>query len=437
MKTNEHGPRQTIRKLNFIGFTALALLIFGIGGWASTSQLSGAVIASGSIVVESNIKKVQHPTGGVVGEIFVKEGDIVEKGQIVVRLDDTVTRSTLGVVRSQLDELTARAARLIAERDGVDEVTFPAELTNRVNELTAGTAVTDEEKLFHSRKSALLGQRAQLRKRITQSNEEIRGLSAQQKAKDSEIKFIGEELVGTTALYQKNLVNIQRFTQLQREEARLQGERGQLIADIARSRAKISETELQIIQIEQEFRSAVLKDLREAQGKIVEFKERFTAAEDQLQRIALRAPQAGIVNQLTVHTVGGVIASGDTIMHIVPRNDNLVLEAKVAPSDIDQVTLGAHAIVRILAGNQRTTPDLNGIIIHVAADLTRETVAHGNLSYFLVRASLPLVELRRLGQLKLLPGMPAEIFIQTQERTPLEYLLKPLSEQISRTFRER
>ena len=297
--------------------------------------------------------------------------------------------------------------------------------------------MTGEEKLFHSRKAVLIGQRAQLRERISQFNEEIGGLTAQQEAKEAEVKFIGDELVGTTALYQKNLVNIQRFMQLQREQARLQGERGHLVAESARSRAKISETELQIIQLDQDFGTAVLKDLREAQGKIAEFKERVTAAEDQLRRVDLRAPQAGIVTQLAVHTVGGVIANGDTVMQIVPRADKLVIEAKVAPSDIDQVDLGAPALVRISAGNQRTAPDLNGVVIYVGADLTREKDARSTLAYFIVRASLTSEQIGRLGDMKLLPGMPAEIFIQTHEQTLLQYLLKPLSEQISKTFRER
>src|SRR5712692_6984445 len=330
-------PRQVIRRLNLVGFAAMAVLIGGVGGWAATSQLAGAVIAPGSIVVESNVKKVQHPTGGIVGEILVREGDVVKEGQVVMRLDDTVTRATLGIVRSQLDELMSREARLLAERDGADALRFPESLTSRRDEKTLATAFAGEEKLFESRRQARIGQRAQLRERIAQINEEIRGLSAQHDAKEKEIQFIGEELVGVTDLYKKNLIPIVRFMQLQRDQARLNGERGQLIADIARAKGKVSETELQIIQLDQDFRTEVLKDLREAQGKIGELKERVTAAEDQLKRVDLRAPQTGTVHQLAVHTVGGVIGNGETIMQIVPRADELVVEAKVAPSDIDQV----------------------------------------------------------------------------------------------------
>lgn len=288
LNSNPKDPYRAIHRLNLIGLIIVVLLVGGLGGWASTMQLAGAVIAPGSLVVESNIKKVQHPTGGVVGEIFVKEGDSVEEGQVVMRLDDTVTRSTLGVVRSQLDENTAREARLLAERDGADAIEFPADLTKRRNEKSVATAIGGEERLFEARKLARDGQRSQLRERIVQSNEEIRGLSAQQDAKEHEVKFITEELVGVTELWGKNLVSISRIMTLQRDKARLEGERGQHIAEIARARGKISETELQILQIGQDFRSEVLKDLRETQGKIAEFKERVTAAEDQLKRIDIR-----------------------------------------------------------------------------------------------------------------------------------------------------
>jgi HlyD family secretion protein len=302
-------------------------------------------------------------------------------------------------------------------------------------------AVAGEEKLFESRRTARIGQRAQLRERIAQLNEEIRGVTAQLAAKESELELIGKELVGVAELYHKKLVSISRYTQLQRDQTRLQGERGQLIADTARARGKISETELQIIQVDQDFRTDVLKDLREAQGKIAELKERLTAAEDQLKRVDLRAPQAGTVHQLAMHTVGGVIGNGETIMEIVPHADELVVEAKVSPSDIDQVATGAKAVVRIMAGNQRTQPEIKGMLTRVSADVAREPQQQNSTqppqAHYNVRIALPASEVARLKDISLLPGMPAEVFIQTHERTPLQYLLKPLQEQIARTFRER
>jgi membrane fusion protein, type I secretion system len=439
MTDADPGPHRAIRKLNLIGLAITVLLVGGVGGWATTAQLAGAVIAPGTIVVESNVKKVQHPTGGIVGEILVKEGGEVEAGQVVLRLDDTVTKATLGVVRSQLDELTAREARLLAERDDAAAVVFPAQLMAARDD-AAATAVAGEQKLFESRRTALTGQRAQLRERVAQLNEEIGGLSAQLAAKESELVLIGKELAGVAELYHKNLVSISRYTQLQRDQTRLQGERGQFIAEIARARGKISETELQIIQLDQDFRTEVLKDLRDAQGKIAELKERVTAAEDQLKRVDLRAPQAGFVHQLSVHTVGGVIGNGETLMEIVPRADELVVEAKVAPPDIDQVAVGAKAVVRIMAGNQRTTPQITGVLTRVSADLAHEQQQNPAVppqAYYTVRIALPAEEVARLEGLRLVPGMPAEAFIQTHERTPLQYLLKPLQEQIARTFRER
>ena len=431
----QDNPKRLIRRLNIAGVATVVVLLGGIGGWATTTELSGAVIAPGNIVVESYVKKIQHPYGGVVSAILVREGDAVEEGQVLMRLDDTIPRSTLGVVRSQLDEFLAREARLVAERDGVETIVFPASLVQRKQETQVATSTAGEEKLFDARRQTRNGQRAQLRERIVQINEEIRGLTAQYQAKESEIKLIAQELTGVEDLFKKNLVSIVRYMQLQRDQARIKGEYGQFIADIARARGKISETELQIIQLDQDFRAEVLKDLREAQGKIAELRERVTAAEDQLRRVDIKAPLNGNVHQLTVHTIGAVIANGELIMQIVPRTSELVIEAKVAPHDIDQIAIGAKTVIRIMAGNQRTTPAVNGVLTYVAADLTREQ--QNNQTYYLVRASLPEEEVSRLSGLKLVPGMPAEAFIQTSDRTPLQYLLKPLRDQIHRTFRER
>jgi len=229
--------------------------------------------------------------------------------------------------------------------------------------------------------------------------------------------------------------------QLQRDQARLQGERGQLIADIARSRGKIAETELQILQLDQDFRTDVLKDLRETQAKIAELQERANAAADELRRIDIRAPQAGIVYQLQVHTIGGVIGKGDTVMQIAPRADALLVEAKIAPQDIDQIAVGASVRVRIEAGNRRMTPDLEGKVTVLSPDITHEseTTPKGIQSqqYYVARVALAEEDLNSIGDLHLVPGMPADVYIRTEDRTPLDYLLKPLHEQIARTFRER
>lgn len=438
MTAIERTPQSSIRKLQLVGFAAIAIAVGGFGGWASTSEIAGAVIASGNIVVESNVKKIQHPMGGIVGEILVKEGSEVETGQVLMRLDDTLTRATLGVVRSQLDLYVAREARLLAERDALAAI--PATPQSVETEAFA-SALTGERRLFESRRDARDGQRAQLQERITQIGEEIRGLAAQQESKAKEIDYIAEELSGVEQLYAKNLVSIARLKQLQRDQARLQGERGQLIADIARSRGKIAETELQVLQLDQDFRTEVLKDLRETQARIAELQERAGAAADELKRTTIRAPQAGIVYQLQAHTIGGVITKGDTIMQIAPRADPLIVEAKVAPPDVDQVEMRAAVRVRVNAGNRRTTPDLDGNVTFISPDLTSEPLATPagvqKQQYYVVRVALSATAVKAVGDLQLVPGMPVEVYIHTQDRTPLDYLTKPLQEQVARTFRER
>ncbi|WP_126399145.1 HlyD family type I secretion periplasmic adaptor subunit [Blastochloris tepida] len=433
--TDTGDLRATIRRLNVVGFIGIALMVGGIGSWAATSELSGAVVGPGTIVVESNVKKVQHPSGGVVGEILVKDGSQVETGQLLMRLDETVTRATLGVVRSQLDEFTVRQARLNAENEDRQEIAFPASLLARSGEPAVTLALESERRLMESRRESREGQRAQLRERIGQTREEIAGLTGQREAKDRELALIREELAGVGELYKKNLVSIQRLMQLRREETRVSGERNQLVTDSARAKAKISEIELQILQLDQDFRTQVLRELREVQGKIAELTERVAAAEDMLKRVEIRAPQRGVVYQMSVHTVGGVVSPGETLMLIVPRADELVVEARIAPSDIDQVSIASATLVRILAGNQRTTPQLQGEVTWVAADLTKDQQT--GQSHYLVRVTLPASEVAKLGELKLVPGMPAEVFVQTGERTALQYLMKPLHEQIARTFIER
>jgi HlyD family secretion protein len=418
-----------------VGLGAVLLLVGGVGAWAATAEIAGAVIASGSIVVETNVKKVQHLTGGIVGQILVQDGERVSAGQILVRLDETVTRATLGIVRSQLDELLSRQSRLHAEREGAAQIKVPDELSNRQAEPSVAVALSGERRLFESRRSTRAGQQSQLRERIGQIRDEVRGLTALQEAKARESKFISDELVGVTDLFQKNLISIQRIMLLRRDEAKLEGERAQLIADVARATGKITETELQIIQLDQDFGTEVLKDLRDVEGKVAELKERYVAAQDQLKRVDIRAPQDGVVHQLNVHTVGGVIGNGEIIMQIVPHSDHVVVDAKIPPQDVDQLSVGAHVIARVMAGNQRTTPEINGVLQRISADITRDQQT--NVSYYTVRILLDDDEIRRLGELTLLPGMPVEAFIQTPRRTPLQYLLKPLRDQIARTFKER
>jgi HlyD family secretion protein len=429
------SARTSIRRHLIVGLVVVVLLAGGLGGWASTAQISGALIAPGSVVVESSVKKVQHPTGGVVGELRAKDGDVVKAGDVVVRLDDTVTKASLAIVTKNLDGLLARAARLEAEQRGLDKITFPKSLTERAGDPDVKAVMASESKLFEVRVNGRIGQKAQLRERVTQLNEEIAGLTAQEKAKDQEIALVEKELIGVRDLYDKHLVQLTRLTTLERDMARLSGERAQYIAARAQAKGKITETELQIIQVDKDMVSDVSKDLREANDKIGEFVERKVTAEDQLRRVDIRAPQDGMVLQSTVHTVGGVITAGDAIMLIVPQTDDLQVEAKVNPQDIDKLQVGQKTLLRLSAFNQRTTPELNGVVTRVSPDVT--TDQRTGQSYYTIRVSLPPEEVARLGEVKLIPGMPVEAFVQTGDRTMLSYLIKPLSDQLMRAFRER
>jgi HlyD family secretion protein len=425
----------SIRRHIFAGSILVGVLVIGLGGWASTAQISGALIAPGSVVVDTNVKKVQHPTGGVVGELFVRDGDHVKAGDVLIRLDETVTRANLAIVNKGLIELYARKARLAAERDGADTMAVPPELAGRLNEPDVKEALGSERKLFELRHQDRLGQKRQLQERITQLQEQITGLAAQQAAKDKGIALTEQELQGVRDLWQKNLVQLNRLTSLQRDEARLDGERGQIIAQAAEVKGKIAEIQLQIIQVDQDLSSDVAKELRETDSKIGEYVERKVTAEDQLKRTDNRAPQDGIVFQSTANTVGGVIAAGDPIMLIVPESDNLTVEVKVDPKDIDQVQFGQTVVLRFTSFNVRTTPEINGTVSRIAADTS--TDQRTGQSYYLVRIAMPAQEVKRLGDVKLTPGMPVEAFIETGERTMISYLIKPLHDQLMRAFREK
>jgi len=427
--------QRAIRRHLVAGISAVAILAGGVGGLAATTEISGAVIAAGQLVVDSSVKKVQHPTGGVVGELRVRDGDHVKAGDIVVRLDDTVTQANLAIVVKSLTELRARQGRLEAERDGSGKITFPADLMPRKDEPEVATVMRGEQLLFETRRKAREGQKAQLQERVGQLNEQIRGLDDQIRAKKREIELINQELEGVRDLWRKNLIQITRVTSLERDAARLEGERGGLVSSIAQTKGKITETELQILQIDQDLRTEVGKELAEIRGKVAELVERKVTAEDQLKRIDLRAPQDGMVHQLSVHTVGGVINAGEAVMLIVPEGDLLTVEAKVQPQDIDQLKLGAPATLRFSAFSQRTTPELNGEVSRISADLSSDQRTGAN--YYTVRISLPDSEIARLGALKLVPGMPVEAFVKTGERTMLSYLTKPLMDQITRSFREK
>jgi HlyD family secretion protein len=427
--------QQSFRRHIVAIVVASMLLVVCLGGWAATTEFAGAVIAQGQVVVDSNVKKVQHLTGGIVGELRVRDGDHVKARDVVMRLDDTQTRANLAIVIKALDELTARQAREEAERDGANTIDFPQDLLDRMDNPDVAKPVNGERKQFEVRRQAREGQIGQLRERITQSKEEIVGYTAQVASKDNQINWIKKELVGVNELWSKALVPYTRVTALEREKERIDGERGQLVAAIAQAKGKITETGLQILQVDQDMRSEVGKDLADIRGKISELVEKKVAAEDQLKRVDIRAPQDGMVHQLAVHTVGGVIAQGEAIMLIVPEADALDVEAKIQPQDIDQLRLGQPAVLRLAAFNQRVTPELNGVVSRISGDVSEDQKT--GTRYYTIRIRVPESELARLEGLQLVPGMPVESFIQTTPRTVITYLVRPFHDQIARTFREK
>jgi HlyD family secretion protein len=425
---------KSIARHLLFGLAGLILIGGGFAVWGVLAQLSGAVIASGTLVVNSNVKKVQHPTGGVIGELRVKEGDHVEAGEILLKLDETQTRANLAVLVNAINELLAREARLDAERTGVNEIIFAHELLAQDADDLVQKVIEGERKHFDLRRDARDGQKKQLHERAAQLSEQIGGLNTQISAKDAEIELVNKELAGLRQLWEKQLIPISRLTQLEREAARLGGEKGQLVAAVAEAKGKIAEVEQQIIQIDQDMRSQDAQELAEVRAKLAELEERKIAAEDQLRRVDIRAPQTGTVHELAVHTVGGTVTPNDVIMLIVPDNDTLTVEAKVSPTDISQLHLSQMAQLRFSSFDRKVTPELSGHVSLIAPDVTEDQ--HSGKSYYIIRVGIDTGEMEKLNGLKFVPGMPVDVFVQTAPRSMISYLLKPLRDQAVRAFRE-
>lgn len=423
-----------IRANVLVGLAISAVLVGGIGVWAGTTSLAGAVIASGTVVVESNAKKVQHQTGGIIGAINVREGDRVAAGEVIVRLDETLTRANLQIIAQQYDRTIARQARLQAERLGLPAIDLPDSLLHRAGEPDVELLIAGELALFESRTRAIAGLKSQLEARSEQLAKQIEGLGAQRKSMNESAAMVERDYDSLKTLYDKKLVSLERVSQLQLELSRLHGEAGRLTAAIAETEGKISETKLQALQVDEEMRKEVNEELRELDGKEVELIERKAVAQDQLSRTEIRASQAGFVQELAVHTVGGVIGAGETLMLIVPEQDRLVVDAMVAPASIDDIAPGQPVSIRFSAFEANITPECKGTVQRVSADQIKDP--QRQISYFVARATLDdqktcLGNIRRLQ-----PGMPAEVHIQTGERSVWSYVMKPLSDQFSRAFRE-
>lgn len=411
------------------------VVLFGFVGfliWAATASLAGGAVMNGRLAVDGNRKTIQHLEGGIVGEILVKEGDEVAAGQILVRLHDVETRSQLQVLQDRRLATQALQSRLIAERDGAPVLTFSPAMRAATGAIAEQVAA--QERSFVSRRQTRDGQVAILRQKIGQLDRQAEGLQAQLSATEQQIVTVRQELTGVRTLYAQGLAARTRLLALERNAAELQGQRGQLISDLAKGEVAKGEAALQIAQVETSFRSDVLQQLEQVERDLAELDERSAAARDQLERTVIRAPLAGRVTGLAVHTIGGVIGPGAPLMDVVPEGEPLILEAYVSPQDVDKVTVGAEAEVRFPTFSHRTTPSLFGKVQVVSADVLTDKEA--KTSYYTARITVPQSEIDRLGGLRLLPGMPAEVILRTTERTALDYLVRPMGELLTRAFKE-
>ena len=416
------------------GAALSALLIVGAGGWTALTEISGAVVAPATVVVETSTKTIQHQTGGIVKDILVTNGDYVKAGDTVLQLDDTVTRTNLSVITNQLDELYAQEARLKTELNNATAIKFPERARDPLHRAHLRIMEETQQKLLLARINNHSTKKDQLKKQISQFEKQIVGLEQQRDAKMGEITLVKAELEGIQSLREKKLVTESRVMAFQREQNKLEGEYGSIVAQIARSEEAISEREIMILQSEEEYRTEALTELQGVRIQLAELEERRVAAEDELQRMKLRAPQSGKVFDLAAHTVGGIIGSGEVVMKIVPEEDQLIVEAKVQPVDVDQITPNQSAKIRLPAFDKRTTPELTAQLKTLSPDLLEDP--RTGSTYYLAELIIPEQELQRLEGKMLVPGMPVEAFIKTEDRTVLSYLLKPMLDQIAHAMRE-
>lgn len=423
---------ESIRGRVLFGLLFGSLLIFGIGGWAASARLSGAVVVPGAVKVDQNLKSVQHRDGGIVSDIRVREGDLVTAGQVLIRLEDAQSRAELSILRAQLLESLGRQARLKAERDGMTMIDLPPELSG--TDPAVAAIVRGETRLLNGNNANRESQKQQLELSVRQIGEELIGLASQRDALSREILIVDEEHGRLVTLTDRKLVEASRLVASEREQVQLRGRLGEIDATIARSRAQIGEVRLRILAIDEVARTEAQRELVQVETRAQELAERITAVEDRLSRTDIRAPIAGTVNELNVHTVGGVISPAEVLVTVVPADARLRVEVRLPPTAIDQVFPGQAARLRFTAFNQRTTPELAARLAQISPATSRDA-ATGE-TFYIGFLDVPEAELAKLGAQSLVPGMPAEVYIATEERTALAYLTKPLTDQFNRAFRE-
>lgn len=418
-----------------LGFGCIIGAGAGFGSWAFTAPLASAVVAQGVVAVDTKRKKIQHFDGGIVKELLVRDGDVVKAGAVIVRLDATKAEANYEIVRGSYLTASAQEARLRAERDEKASIAFPKDLIRDQNNPEVKRVLESETLVFAARKEMLDGQISILHQRISQLGEQVTGLEDQRAATDRQLALINEEAKILKGLFDKGHASRQRLMALQREGARLEGERGKLVAEAARTKTQISETRLEILQLRQKFRTEVTGELRDTESKVFDLKQRLAAAAEVLERIEIRAPVAGTVVAMNANTLGGVLKPGETILEIVPNLDRLIVEAAIRPQDIDGVAEGLVADVIFVPFKQRTTPVLQGRVAYVSADaLVDEKTGQAHYS---ARIEVSERELARLGTNKLQPGMPTEVLIRLGDRTPIDYLMQPILDSMRRSWTER
>lgn len=417
-----------------LGGAVFALFLVAGGAWAAFTPLAGAVMASGMLTLKGSVKSIVPPIGGTVAEIAVAEGEGVKAGDLLLRFDDTLARANLAIVAQQIDELEARTARLKVEA-GLAATMMASEAVahRRPTEPALAQIWLGETELLSARKDMRNGQKSQLAEQIAQLRQQIQGLELQARAKEREIELVNIELGSMEELVAKKLVSLSRAIAVRREAARIEGELGQLRASIASARGRIAEIEIQILSIDQQTRGDATLELREIEAKIAELRERRVAALDQLSRVEILAPTNGVVHELAVHTLKSYVSAGDTVLKIVPRDDTLVVTAHLEPTDIDQVYIGQEARLRFSSFQQETTPEIAGTVSRISADVT--TDSRTGISFYGIEITPNAEALYSLTGAAATAGMPVEVHLRTQNRTPLSYLLKPLDDQLRRTFR--
>lgn len=422
------------RKARMIGLGIVLIAFGGFSVWAATAKLDSAVVAPGVVTVESYRKTVQHLEGGIVKDILVRDGDSVHADDILLRLDETQARASLEITRSKYLAARALEARLSAERDLQQGITFPEQLLRLRDDPRVQQTLDGQDRVFRARHEALQSEISVLAQRIKQLQVQISGLDTLQQTEQQRIVSLKEEVDDFRKLLKKGYVDKGHLRELERSVAALKGERAKHLAEIARAQVQIGETQLQILQLRKQFLSEVVAELRGTQTEIFDLEERMRALQDTLLRTEIRAPTSGTVVGLGVHTLGGVISPGIPILEIVPQGEPLVVEAQVQPTDIDNVHAGLSADTRFTAFQARITPVVEGRVVTVSAD--RLLHPADQTPYYLARVQVTPQGMERLQNLKLLPGMPAEVFIKTGERTLLEYLLRPLLDAFARSFKE-